>query len=27
VEAVSAPAKRTRRGRPPKGEGPQSEVR
>jgi transposase len=27
TEAVSAPAKRTRRGRPPKGEGPQSEVR
>jgi transposase len=27
VEAVSAPAKRTRRGRPPKGEAPQSEVR
>src|SRR5262249_37124818 len=27
VEAGSAPAKRTRRGRPPKGEAPQSEVR
>src|SRR5499427_5688873 len=27
VEVVSAPAKRTRRGRPPKGEAPQSEVR
>ena len=27
VEAVSAPAKRTRRGRPPKGEAPQIEVR
>jgi transposase len=27
VEAVSAPAKRTRRGRPPKGEAPQVEVR
>jgi hypothetical protein len=27
VEAVSAPAKRTRRGRPPQGEAPQIEVR
>jgi hypothetical protein len=27
VEAVSVPAKRTRRGRPPKGEAPQVEVR